>query len=91
MTDDQITLQQSSKEFLKLLEAGKNIPDLLIKNWLTALILTHHSGHEFDSDTITLRDYLCSHYSCTQTHKEAFDLGVIYGLLLSVYYHRTVM
>lgn len=82
MIIDQIVLQQSSKEILKLLKDGRCIPDSLFKNWITALIFTCHSNNELDLDTTMLRNYLHAQYICQDTNVEAFDLGAVYGSLL---------
>ena len=82
MIVDQIVLQQSSKEILKLLEDGRSVPTSLFENWITALIFIQRSNNELDPDTITLRNYLNTQYIYQDNHGEAFDLGSVYGSLL---------
>lgn len=81
MIADQIILQQSSKEILKLLEDSKSVPTSLFENWITAFIVTHlkSSNNELDSDTRMLCNYLRAQYTYSDKHGKGFDRGAVYG------------
>ena len=81
MIADQIILQQSSKEILKLLEDSKSVPTSLFENWITAFIVTHLKcyNNELDSDTRMLCNYLRAQYTYSNKHGKGFDHGAVYG------------